>query len=131
MEYHYHQAGFSRRDWHNWFTIGSTERNLRPVTSELWFIRGYANDQQQPLTRQQLFLRANWTDAFVTKLDLTAFGFVNLYDGSSLAQVAASYYLSDAWTIGAFVSANFGGARSERGSTPQAGSVTFQLVRYF
>ncbi len=131
MEYQYHQSGFTRQDWHNWFAIGSAERNFRSVTSELWFIRGYANDQQQPLAQQQVFLRANWTDAFVPKLDLTAFGFINPYDGSALAQVAASYYLSDAWTIGAYVNANVGGPRSERGSTPQAGSVTFQLVRYF
>ena len=102
-----------------------------PVTGELWSIRGYASDQQQPWTRQQIFLRADWTDAFVTDLELTGFAYANLYDGSSLAQLSGSYYLSSRWTIGGYVSANLGGKRSERGSLAQAGSAILQLIRYF
>ncbi len=131
LEYHYHQAGFSRQDWRNWFAVGGAQRDLRPLTGTLWYIRGYANDQQQPLTRQQVFLRADWTDALVSNLELTAFAFVDLYDGSSLAQLTASYYLSSAWTIGGFLAGNLGGAHSERGSAPQAASAILQLVRYF
>jgi opacity protein-like surface antigen len=131
LEYHYHQAGFSRQDWRNWFAIGGAQPDLRSLTGTLWYIRGYANDQQQPLTQQQGFLRIDWTDALVSDLELTAFAFVDLYDGSSLAQLTASYYLSNAWTIGGFLAGNFGGARSEHGSAPQAASAIFQLVRYF
>ena len=61
----------------------------------------------------------------------TAFSFVNLYDGSTLSQIAANYYLSDRWTLGAYVSANLGSPRSERGSFPQEASAILQLVRYF
>jgi hypothetical protein len=131
LEYHYHQAGFSRQDWRNWFAAGGAQRDLRSATGTLWYIRGYANDQQQPLTRQQGFLRLDRTDAFISDLEPTAFAFVDLYDGSSLAQLTASYYLSNAWTIGGFLAANLGGARSERGSAPQAASAILQLVRYF
>ncbi len=127
LEYHYHQAGFSAADWRRWFAAGGTSQ----TAGQLWYIRGFANDQQEPVSRQQAFLRLDWTDAFVRDLELTAFAFIDLYDGSSLAQASASYYLSDNWTIGAYLSANLGGKRSERGSAPQEGSAILQLVRYF
>ena len=120
VEYHYHQAGFSRQDWKNWFDIGAANANRQSVTGELWYVRGFAAAEQQPLTRHQGFLRADWQDAFVRHLELTALAFVNLYDGSTLSQLAASYDVSDAWTLRAYVSANIGGRRSERGSAPRA-----------
>jgi hypothetical protein len=131
LEYHYHQAGFSGETLRNWFAIGGAAAQRAATAGELWYIRGFAADQQQPLTRQQIFLRVSSTDAFVTDLDLSAFTFVDVYDGSTLSQVAANYYLSKAWTLGAYVSANLGSPRSERGSFPQQASVIFQLVRYF
>lgn len=128
LEYHFHQAGLSRQDWRNWFALGEAQ----PASAgALWFVRGYAADQQRPLTRHQAFLRADWTDALVPRLGLTALAFVNLYDGSSLAQLSANYPLNDAWTLDAYVSANLGGRRSERGSMPQAATATLQLRRYF
>jgi hypothetical protein len=131
VEYHFHQAGFSRQDWKNWFDIGAANATRQPVTGELWYVRGFAGTEQQPLTRHQAFLRADWPDAFIVHLELTALAFVNLYDGSTLAQLSASYDMSDAWTLRAYISANLGGARSERGSVPQAASAILQLVRYF
>jgi hypothetical protein len=41
-------------------------------------------------------------------------------DGSTLSLLAASYDVADAWTLRAYVSANIGGRRSERGSAPRA-----------
>jgi hypothetical protein len=130
LEYHYHQAGLSGETLRSWFAIGGASPRSA-IPGELWYIRGFAADQQQPFTRQQVFLRASWTDAFVSDLDLTAFTFVNLYDGSTLSQISANYYLSAAWTLGAYVSANLGSPRSERGSFPQEASAILQLVRYF
>jgi opacity protein-like surface antigen len=131
LEYHYHQAGLSNQDWKNWFDIGAANASRQPVTAELWYLRGFAGAQQQPLTRHQAFLRADWPDAFVVHLELTALAFVNLYDGSTLGQLSASYDVSDAWTLRAYISANLGAKRSERGSVPQAASAILQLVRYF
>ena len=128
LEYHYHEAGFSRADWRNWFARGTAQPAL---ANQLWYIRGFAADQQQPLTRDQIFVRAVWTDAFVRDLELAGFAFVNLYDGSSLAQLSASYFLSERWTLGFYVAANLGSQRSERGSAPQRTSATLRLVRYF
>jgi hypothetical protein len=131
LEYHYHEAGFSQRDWRNWFDLGGPMRTSPGVASELWYIRGYANAMQDPMTQHEAFLRADWTDAFVKDLELTALAFVNLYDGSSLTQVSASYFLTDTWTIGCYVSGNLGAARSERGSMPQLGSAIVQLTHDF
>lgn len=131
VEYHYHQAGFSQDQWRNWFGLGTANANSTLITGALWYIRGYASDQQEPMTQHEMFLRADWTDAFIKNLELTAFSFVDLYDGSTLSQASASYYLSDRWTVSGFVSANLGSPRSERGSAFQAESAILQLVRYF
>ena len=131
LEYHYSQAGFSAADFRNWFAIGGAHSGVPAVTGELWFIRGYAADQQQPLTQQEVFLRADWTDAFVTNLEITAFTFVNIYNGSTLSQLSANYYLSSAWTIGAYATATLGGGRTQYGSQPQARSIIAQAIRYF
>ena len=45
------------------------------------------------------------------------------YDGSSLAQLSARYFLSSRWTVGR--------RDSERGSAPQPFTTTSRLVRYF
>jgi hypothetical protein len=82
------------------------------------------------VTRHQLFVRADWPRAFTRKLQLGGFAFVDLYDGSTLAQVIVSYYPSDAWTIAAYGSVNAGAVRSERGSMPQLGSAVLQMVGY-
>lgn len=131
LEYHFHQGAFSRRDWQNWIDIGSAQRNSLLVTSELWYIRGFANAQQEPLPMHQMFVRAAWPRALANALEITAFAFVNLLDASTLAQVAASYDASDEWTFALYGIANIGDGRSERGSFPQAGGVGVQVIRYF
>lgn len=131
LEYHYHQAGLSGAQQRRWFAVGQAQRGSLPVTSELWYLRAYASDQQEPWSRQQIFLRADWNDAFISDLELTAIAFINLYDGSSLAQLAAHYFLSRDWTLGAYLGANLGAKRTERGSFAQAGSAILQLQRYF
>ena len=131
FEYHFNQAGFSRADWNNWFGAGRDSGASSPVARELWFIRSYALDQQQQLSRHGLFLRADWTDAFVPRLQLTGFVNTDLYDGSSLVQLGADYHLSNTWTVGATVVGNFGGRHSDFGSLPQAASFLVKIARYF
>lgn len=130
-EYLYHQAGMTREDWRRWFATGTANASSLPVTGALWYIRAFAADQQEPATREQLFLRAAWSDAFVPHLELSGFALVNLYDRSRLVQLGARYDLSDRWTLGAYLSANLGAAESERGSLPQAASAALQALCYF
>ncbi|MDE2135762.1 MAG: hypothetical protein KGJ49_14335 [Alphaproteobacteria bacterium] len=127
LEYHFHQAGFSGGDWRNWFDTGAANP---AAASELWYVRGFAAAMQQPMSRHQAFLRADWQDAFVTDLELSAISFVNLTDGSGMAQFAASYNLSDAWSVGAYVGGTFGCRRTEWGSLPGDASAIFQIDRY-
>ena len=106
----------SRQQWHQWFASGT--QTSGPTDAELWYLRSYAADQQQPLTRQEVFLRIDWTDALISHLEMSAFAFVNLYDGSRLAQLAASYDVSDRWSMGAYVSANLGGPEANADRFP-------------
>lgn len=127
-EFHYHDAGFDHTEWRRWFAAAGTSL---PAANELWYVRAFANDQQQPMTRQQLFLRADRVDAVIPNLELTGFAFVSLADGSSLIQLAGSYLVSDWWTLAAYAVGNVGGTRSERGSLPQAAGFTLTMARYF
>ncbi|MDR3514902.1 MAG: hypothetical protein P4M00_03740 [Azospirillaceae bacterium] len=131
LEYHFHEAGFSGSDWRHWFATGAANAGSSLASGPLWYLRSYAQDQQEPMSRQELFVRADWTDALVPDLELTAFAQANPHDGSVLTQVAASYFLSDTWTVGAVARTTIGGPRSEYGSLAQARSVILQIIRYF
>jgi hypothetical protein len=130
VEYHFHEAGFTRRDWHDWFKEGSAPGAASWVAPGLWFVRDYANDQQEPVARHQVFARVAWPKAIARDLEIDAFALVDAYDGSTLAQLSLSYQLSDTWTVAAYASANAGRSRSERGSVPQRGSAVLQLIGY-
>jgi hypothetical protein len=129
LEYHLHEAGFSRADWRRWFAAG--EHAAPGAAAQLWYIRGYAADQQEPAARHTAFLRVDRTDAFVRNLELSGFVNLDVQDGSGLAQAAADYFLSDRVTIGGLVSASFGGRRTDFGSSPQAATALVKLARYF
>jgi hypothetical protein len=126
VEYHLNQAGFTSQDWSRWFAIGSASG-----ADELWYIRGYALDQQEQSTEQAAFVRADWTDAFGLNLELSGFVNVDLRDGSGLAQAQVNYYLSSAWTLGLLAAGDFGSPRSDFGSLPAAYSVLLSVRRYF
>jgi hypothetical protein len=130
VEYHYHQAGFSAQDWANWFSSAAHRGGIAGVDTSLWYIRAYAQDQQEPISQQTAFFRADWVDAFVPDLELTALASIDLLDGSSLVQATADYYLSRTWTVGGLAGFTFGGRHSDFGSLPQTGSVLLRVVRY-
>lgn len=129
LEYHYHEAGFSNLDWRNWFAAGIGGDDTTRGT--LWYIRGFAADQQEPVTRSNVFFRADWEDALVHDLSVTGFVQADTRDGSAIVQLSANYDLSDAWTVGGLVDVTFGGARSDLGSIPQAASALIRVSRDF
>jgi hypothetical protein len=128
LEFHYHQSGFTRDDFDRWITVGNSDRQL---ADEMWFIRTYAMDQQEPLMRQQIFLRLDWQDALVRYLDLGLVSFVNPFDRSVLAQLSAQYALSSHWTLGIYATGSFGGANREKGSLPWSRNAVLQIVRFW
>ena len=127
-EYHLHEAGFTRQDWRNWFALG---RKSAALDGLLWYERGYAADQQVPISRQQIFVRAAWSDVFVRDLDITGLAFVNPEDGSALLQVSAVRNFDRNWTAGLYATGNVGAPRSEHGSLKGAASLTGQVQRFF
>jgi hypothetical protein len=131
LEYHLNQAGFTSKDWNRWFAIGSEPGAPSALANELWYVRGYALDQQEQNTEQAAFLRADWSDAFGLDLELSGFVNIDLRDASGQAQGEAQYYLSSAWTVGILAAGNFGSRRSDFGSLPAACSVLATVRRYF
>jgi hypothetical protein len=129
MEFDYHQAGFSSRDWRKWFAAGGLAD--KPLAGELWFIRGFAGELQEPTTRAGVFSRIYWQNAFVKNLMLSGFVLADIHDGSSLAQLSADYSVSARWTVGAIIDSYRGAWRSDFGSLPQRGSALAKFTRYF
>jgi hypothetical protein len=132
-EYHFHESGFTRRDWSDWFALGAAKPSSPAgpaVASELWYIRGYAAEQQEPMSRHQLFVRAAIPRVFVREVELSGFAMTSLLDGSTSAQVGVSYFGSDHWTLSTYASANLGSRTTEHGSLPYFGSFVVALVGY-
>lgn len=130
-EYLVNQAGFSDSDWDAWFAAAGRAGPGSPLVDELWYLRAYAQDQQQQNTRRAYFTRADWVDAFGMKLELTGFALVDAHDRSGIAQLAAGYYFSDAWTLGGQLVKYFGSRRSDFGSLGTSYSVLFSVTHYF
>jgi hypothetical protein len=129
LEYHFHQGALDGDDWARWFAAGRANPLLAP---ELWYIRGYAADQLEPASQHNAFVRVAWPNAAaLDNLEVDAFAFVNLRDGSTLTQATASYAMSDRWTFALSLSAAIGTAESERGSLPQSSSAIADVVCYF
>lgn len=127
LEYHYHQAGFNGTDFNHWLSLGSANSAL---AGEVWFIRQYAVDQQEPLMQHEFFIRFDYPDVIPSKLNIGAVAFISPYDGSVLAQASAQYFLSRKLTLGAYLSGALGSVRSEQGSMPWATSVILRAVWY-
>jgi hypothetical protein len=131
LEYHYNQAGFSRADWDRWFALGEGRDASSPIARTLWLIRSYAADRQEPLQQHAVFLRADWVDFLVPKLELSGFALADARDGSTLLQLQADYARTDFWSFGVLANATTGGRRSNFGSLPRAASILFRATRYF
>jgi hypothetical protein len=131
LEYHLREGGFTGATWRQWFASGAARKADPRVAAQLWYLRAYAADQQTPISRQQLFLRADRQDALVRNLELSGYVVFDLEARSALAQAAADYHLSDTLTLGALVSLTAGGRRSDFGSVPGAASALIKLARYF
>ena len=131
LEYHFHQAGFTSEDWRDWFAASAQRGSIPGVNDALWYIRSYAEDQQEPETRHSAFLRFDWQDAFIKDLEVTAFANVSFQDGSGFLQATVAYNLSRAWTLSVLASGAYGGRRSDFGSIPTAETLLLRAARYF
>lgn len=128
VEYHFHQSGFTAADFNNWINLGSGNALL---SSQLWYIRQYANDQQEPLMQNEIFLRLDYPDLWVRGFNLDWVAFINSNDASTTTQLALQYFYSDRWTMSSYLTALLGNSGSEKGSLTVAESLSFKLSYYF
>ena len=140
FEYHYNEAGLSAKQWQDWFDSGARAAGMlndpatmpvgKGLLGQLWSIRGFAQEAQEPLGRHYLFIRSNWQDAFVKKLDLTGILKINLLDGSFFVQPMGEYHLSNTMTLTLAFDFFVGPDRSEFGSLQQWGNVKAGFTYY-
>ncbi|MFZ2650138.1 MAG: hypothetical protein WA210_08520, partial [Burkholderiaceae bacterium] len=91
--------------------------------------RGFVADLQDPPTRQRVFLRAHWEDAFMNHLDLTGMSYFDAVDSSRLFLVEARYHwprvdVALLWQL------NSGQPGSSYGGLPQR-RIWQALAKYF
>ncbi len=128
LEGHYNQLGLSPAQWRAWFAKGQAVPQLDAI---LWQMRQNAQDQGEPISRTQLFARADWTDFPVKDMELSGFTVIAPSDGSAYVQLEQDYYLNPVTTLGLRASASLGNQTSEWGSIPSSFSALARVVRYF
>lgn len=109
MEYQYNGAGLDRAGW--------DELRRGPLAAYGQY-RSFAAALQDPPTKQRVFVRAQWQDAFLNHLDLTSFMFFDAVDSSRLFWVEARYH----WTrvdVALLWQLNSGLAGSSYGGLPE------------
>ena len=121
LEYEYHGAGLDQEGW-------NALRRGSPAAYGAY--RSFAANLQEPVTRQNLFFYATWTDALVRHLDLTAMARYDLADRSRLQWLEARYH----WTrveLALQAQLNDGAASSSFGALPERRSVQAVLRCFF
>jgi len=141
IEYHYNEAGLSPEQWDNWFRAGAqgkifldnpaTEATGRNMLGQLWSVRQFAQEAEEPLSRHALFIRSFWQDALIYKLDLTGIFQMNLEDKSFFIQPLAAYHLGDRTTLSLAFNFFLGPGESEYGSLPQLWNVRAGIQYFF
>jgi hypothetical protein len=129
LEYHFSQAGLSRQDWKTLFAAGSNPQ-LPFAAQEIWYVRDYANYQEEPLSRGRGFVRLDWRPPANPKIDLSMISFLSSLDASSLSQFSINYFYSDKISLGVYATFTSGAHRTEYGSSDLSGNAIFQIDYY-
>lgn len=129
VEYHYNEAAMNSTVWNYWYD-GEYLSQFSSVAEALWSIRSYAQSMQEPASRHQLFVRSQWQDALVSKLDLVGLAQVNPADASFFLQPMAKYYATDNLALTLTFYFYVGKPRSEYGSVNTANVSKFAVTYY-
>jgi hypothetical protein len=127
-EYDFHQAGFSKSDWRRWFAVGMAGNPF--LDAELWYLRDYASVQQEPISRQSLFLRIAKDNWLIPNLSASALALVDLTGSSGLGQADMSYRVSTRLQLELTFQTALGGRRSDFGSLPVSNAYLFNVRVY-
>jgi hypothetical protein len=128
VEYDLHQAGLSRTDWRHWFAVGTAGNPF--LDGELWYLRDYAAVQQEPISRQSLFLRVAKDNWLIPNLSASALALVDLTGTSGLGQADVSYRVSTRMQLELMLQTARGGRRSDFGSLPASNAYLFNVRVY-
>lgn len=141
LEYHYNEAGFSHTDWKEWFATGADAKKLlqdpstdavgRAMLGQLWAVRQWSKDAQEPISKHSLFIRLFWEDAFIDSLDITEIALINLMDGSFYNQIVLSYCLRKNLFLTLSSTLFIGSRKSEYGSLDPMGDIKAGIRLYF
>jgi hypothetical protein len=130
VEFDLNGAGLTKGQWHD-RVDGALARGVLG-SGAFWYARSLVQQQQELISRQQLFVRAAWDEAFGRKqLSLSTLLLSPITDRSGLLQSAVDYRLSNGWSLGGLVQISTGPRRSIYGSSPQAGGIQLYATRYF
>lgn len=127
LEYHYHQAGLSGSDFRHWLLFGGKDSTQ---AKEFWFIRQYAQVEQEPLMQHEFFIRLDYPNVIQSRLNLNTIAFINPYDGSILSQTSLQWFLSRNLTLESYENLSLGSRNSEKGSLPWSMSTILRVVWY-
>jgi hypothetical protein len=127
-EYDLHQAGLSKTDWRNWFAVGMAGNPF--LHAELWYLRDYAAVQQEPISRQSLFLRLAKDNCLLPDLSVSALALVDLTGASGLGQADVSYRVSNRLQLELIFQTALGSRRSDFGSLPVSNAYLFNVRMY-
>lgn len=128
LEYDLHQPGLSKADWRRWFAAGTEGNPL--VDAELWYLRDYAAVQQEPISRQSMFLRVAKDNWLIPNLSASALALVDLTGTSGLGQADVSYRASTRLQLELMFQAALGRRRSDFGSLPVSNALLFNVRIY-
>jgi len=134
VEYDFHQGGFSRSDWNRWFDVGGAQGGTPPAVGQLGqlqYIRMYALDQQEPVSRHNLFTRLEWRNFLVRNVTMTHLNILNLTDKSFLHQVTMRWDVSETVSLSTLVNTSMGSRLSENGTSANRSSLLLNGIFYF
>ncbi|MCK5918837.1 MAG: hypothetical protein KAG34_10440 [Cocleimonas sp.] len=118
VEYHFNQAGLSKKQADNWFALGLKARNPAEI-GQLLSVRSLAQARGEPLGKHSLFIRSSWADAGMDDVDLTGLLLMDLNDKSFIAQAQAAYELNNKSEVSLRIAKYQGNKKSLYGSLGQ------------
>lgn len=126
LEFHYNEAGLSKRQWHDYFDAARAGPN--PSTQlQLLSVRHLASVRLEPLSRKTLFLRVSAPEIFHPDLTLTLLTQRDLEDRSKMFQLEAAWLLSKQASARLRYASFLGDSDSNYGSNSLRSSVLLQL----
>lgn len=133
VEYQFHQGAMSSGDWSRWFAAGTAAQRADNAAQlgQLQYLRQFGLDEQEPMSRQNLFWRTEWRNSLATNVTLVHLGLLNLHDHSSLQQLTTRWDYSKKWSFSMTFNRFLGGTTSEYGSNQTNMSVLASATLYF